>query len=116
MFFWQLPHFLAIAWMCREDYARAGLPMLSVLDTHGGVTGRQAVLWGAALIPFSQLPMLVGLTGPVYGVSALLLGAAQLAVAVAFLRHRSIANARMLFFASILYLPALWAAMVLDRT
>jgi protoheme IX farnesyltransferase len=115
MFFWQLPHFLAIAWMCREDYARAGLPMLTVIDSAGGFTGRQAVVWAATLVPFSQLPLLFGMAGAVYGVTALALGLAQLALAARFLRHRSSANARLLFFASIVYLPLLWAVMVFDR-
>jgi protoheme IX farnesyltransferase len=115
MFFWQLPHFLAIAWMYREDYARAGMPMLTVIDPHGGFTGRQAVLWAAALVPFSLLPLLLGMAGLVYGLSAFVLGVGQLVLAVRFARHRSIANARGLFFASILYLPMLWALMVLDR-
>ena len=57
MFLWQLPHFLAIAWMYRDDYARAGLPMLPVVDKRGAVTGRQAALWAAMLIPFSVLPV-----------------------------------------------------------
>jgi protoheme IX farnesyltransferase len=115
MFFWQLPHFLAIAWIYREDYARAGLPMLAVVDRHGAFTGRQALLWAAALLPFSQLPYLFGLTTGAYAVSALLLGAGQLVTAVAFARHRSIANAKRLFLASIVYLPLLWLAMVLWR-
>jgi protoheme IX farnesyltransferase len=115
MFFWQLPHFLAIAWMYREDYARAGMPMLTVIDLHGGFTGRQAVLWAASLLPFSLLPLLLGMSGLVYAGAALLLGLAQVTMAARFARHRSIANARGLFFASIIYLPLLWAAMVLDR-
>jgi heme o synthase len=115
MFFWQLPHFLAIAWMYREDYARAGLPMLAVVDKHGAFTGRQATLWAAALLPFSQLPFLFGMTTALYAVGALVLGAGQLATAFAFARHRSIANARRLFFASIVYLPLLWLLMVLGR-
>jgi protoheme IX farnesyltransferase len=115
MFFWQLPHFLAIAWMYREDYARAGMPMLTVIDPHGGFTGRQAVLWAAALVPFSLLPLLFGMAGAIYGISAFVLGMGQLALAFRFARHRSIATARGLFFASIVYLPLLWALMVLDR-
>jgi protoheme IX farnesyltransferase len=111
MFFWQLPHFLAIAWMCRDDYSRAGLPMLSVLDTNGGVTGRQATLWAAALIPLSQLPVIFGLTSGVYGVGAIVLGVFQLTTAFRFARHRSTANARVLFYASIVYLPLLWVLM-----
>jgi protoheme IX farnesyltransferase len=115
MFLWQLPHFLAIAWIYRDDYARADLPMLSVVDRHGGLTGRQATVWAAALIPFSQLPFLVGLATAAYAMGALALGVAQLVLAVLFLRHRSIANARRLFYASIIYLPLLWALMVIGR-
>jgi protoheme IX farnesyltransferase len=115
MFFWQLPHFLAIAWIYREDYARAGMPMLTVIDPHGGFTGRQSMLWATSLLPFSQLPFVFGLTGPVYAVGALALGIGQLATAFRFARHRSIANARGLFYASIIYLPLLWTLMVLNR-
>jgi protoheme IX farnesyltransferase len=115
MFFWQLPHFLAIAWMCRDDYARAGLPMLSVVDPHGAFTGRQATLWAAALVPLGQLPVLFGLTSAVYGVGAAVLGVLQLAMAFRFARHRSTANARALFYASIIYLPLLWLLMVVAR-
>jgi protoheme IX farnesyltransferase len=115
MFAWQLPHFLSIAWLYREDYARAGLPMLSVLDRDGRVTGRQAALWAAMLVPVSLLPFLFGLATPVYAIGALVLGLLQLSVAVGFARHRSLANARRLFYASILYLPLLWALMALAR-
>jgi protoheme IX farnesyltransferase len=116
MFLWQMPHFLAIAWMYREDYARAGMPMLSVIDPYGAFTGRQALLWAASLVPFGLLPFLLGMTTGVYAIGALVLGLVQLALAVAFARHRSIANARTLFFASIIYLPLLWILMVLART
>jgi protoheme IX farnesyltransferase len=115
MFLWQMPHFLAIAWMYREDYARAGMPMLSVIDSNGAFTGRQALLWAASLVPFGLLPFLIGMTTGVYAIGALVLGLAQLTLAVAFARHRSIANARTLFFASIVYLPLLWTLMVLAR-
>ena len=115
MFFWQLPHFLAISWMCRDDYARAGLPMLSVVDRHGGMTGRQTALWAAALIPVSQLPYLVGLATMEYAVGATLLGIAQFALALRFARHRSLANARILFLASVVYLPLLWLLMTFSR-
>jgi heme o synthase len=115
MFLWQLPHFLAIAWMHREDYARAGMPMLSVVDPNGAFTGRQALLWAASLVPFGILPFLLGMTTALYAVGALLLGLGQFALAAAFARHRSIANARTLFFASIVYLPLLWMLMVLAR-
>jgi protoheme IX farnesyltransferase len=116
MFIWQLPHFLAIAWIYREDYARAGLPMLAVVDRQGGLTGRQALLWAATLIPFSLLPAALQLTGSAYAVGALVLGLMQLAVAVRFALRRTDPNARALFYASITYLPLLWMLMVLDRT
>jgi protoheme IX farnesyltransferase len=115
MFVWQLPHFLAIAWLCREDYARAGLPMLSVLDRDGGLTGRQALLWAATLVPFSLLPAAMHLTGIAYAMGAVVLGIIQLALALRFALRRTDANARALFYASITYLPLLWILMVLDR-
>jgi heme o synthase len=115
MFLWQLPHFLAIAWMCRDDYARANLPMLSVVDRDGRMTGRQAVLWSATLIPISELPFLLNMTGPLYAVSALVLGLAMLALAFRFLVHRSHEHARALFLGSIIYLPLLWIVMVVGR-
>jgi protoheme IX farnesyltransferase len=114
-FLWQMPHVLAIAWIYREDYARAGMPVLPVIDRLGGLTGRQATLWAATLIPFSELPFLIGLTDAVYAVGGLVLGIAQLGTAVRFLRHRSEVNARVLFYASITYLPLLWVLMVLGK-
>ena len=107
MFLWQLPHFLAIAWMCRDDYARAKMPMLSVVDTDGSMTGRQAVVYAAALVPISVTPMLFGLAGRAYGIGALVLGMTLVAVAVGFAVQRSRENARMLFLATITYLPLL---------
>ena len=74
LFFWQLPHFLAIAWMYRADYAQAGFPMLPVIEPDGASTARQAVLWSAALVPLSLVPSALGLTGLVYAVGALALG------------------------------------------
>ena len=115
MFLWQLPHFLAIAWMYREDYARARLPMLPVVDPNGRMTARQAVLWAATLIPVSELPFLLGLTGPLYAAFAIVLGLAMLALAFKFLLRRTDANARALFYGSITYLPLLWLVMTLAR-
>jgi protoheme IX farnesyltransferase len=115
MFLWQLPHFLSISWLYRADYARAGLKMLSVVDTSGGMTGRQATLWAATLIVFSLLPAAVGLTYPYYGVGAFVLGTAQLVVATRFALKRSEANARALFYTSITYLPLLWTLMAFAR-
>lgn len=115
LFFWQLPHFLAIAWLCREDYARGGFPMLPVLDPEGIRTGRQAVLYGAALIPVSLLPSLLGLLGTVYFVGALVFGLVYLGFAFGFARSRSNPGARRLMLASLVYFPALLLVMLLDR-
>jgi len=116
MFLWQLPHFLAIAWMCRDDYARAQLPMLSVIDRDGAMTGRQAVLWAATLLPFSQLPFVIGMANGTYGIGAIVLCLGFLAAAVQFARKRTDANARHLFYASIIYLPLLWVLMAVGRS
>ena len=115
MFLWQLPHFLAIAWIYRLDYARAGLPMLPVIDPHGGMTGRQAALWAATIVPASELPFLIGIANHVYAIGALMLGLAQLAMAVRFAMRRTDTNARALFYASITYLPLLWLLMAAGR-
>jgi protoheme IX farnesyltransferase len=115
LFFWQMPHFLAIAWLCREDYASGGFPMLPVIDPGGGWTGRQTILYGSALVPVSLLPSLLGLTGLVYFMGALFLGLVYLGFGVAFARRRSTAAARRLMFASLLYLPAVLLVMLLDR-
>ena len=115
MFLWQMPHFLAIAWMCREDYARAKMPMLSVVDTDGSMTGRQAVVYAAALVPVSVAPMLFGMAGRAYGIGALVLGITLVAVAVGFAFNRSRENARMLFLATITYLPLLLILMAFSR-
>src|SRR5690606_19096048 len=116
MFYWQLPHFIAIAWMYREDYARAGMPMISVIDPTGGLSGRQALLWSVALIPFGLLPFVLGMTGGLYAGGATARGLALVGLAAAFAGHRSIAKARALFFASIIYLSVLMGLMVLART
>ncbi len=88
MFLWQLPHFLAIAWMYREDYARAGFPMLPVLEPDGRSTGRQAVVYAAALVPLSLAPTLMGMTGEIYFGGALVLGLAFLWLTLQFARTR----------------------------
>jgi protoheme IX farnesyltransferase len=115
MFIWQLPHFLAIAWIYREDYGRAGMPMLPVIDHTGAMTGRQMVLWAATLIPVSVLPTVVSLASQVYGVGVLVLGIAQFALTVRFAFSRTKANARAVFYASIIYLPLLWALMAFAK-
>jgi heme o synthase len=113
--FWQLPHFLAIAWMYREEYAKAGFKMLPVIDPQGHRTGRQAVTHTLGLLPVSLCPFLFHVTGPVYLVGALVLGLAFLWFAIQFARHMTIPRARQLFFVSILYLPLLLVMMVLDK-
>jgi protoheme IX farnesyltransferase len=115
MFLWQLPHFLAIAWMCRDDYARAQLPMLSVIDTDGRMTGRQALVWAAALVPVSLLPSIVGLATPVYAAGALVLGFAFTALAAFFAARPTTDAARLLFLGSITYLPLLWILMAMTK-
>ena len=115
LFLWQMPHFLAIAWLCRDDYERAGFPMLTVQDTSGRRTARQVVLYGAALVPVSLMPAVLGLLGGVYFAGALALGLAYLGAGVIFARRRTMLGARWLMFASILYLPAVLLAMLLDR-
>ena len=114
-FFWQMPHFLAIAWIYRDDYAAAGIPLLPVLEPDGRGTGRQALLYAAALWPVSLMPALVGLAGVSYSVLATALGFAFIALAARFAQHRSMATARRLFLFSVIYLPLLWGALVADR-
>jgi protoheme IX farnesyltransferase len=116
LFLWQLPHFLAIAWMYREDYARAGFPMLPVIEPDGRSTARQSVLYAAALLPLSLAPTLVGITTTTYFVAALLLTLGFLALTLQFARTRSVGDARRVFFGSILYLPVLWMLMIAGRT
>src|SRR5687767_10673539 len=116
LFLWQLPHFLAIAWMYREDYARAGFPMLPVIEPDGRSTARQAVVYAAALLPVALAPTLVGMSGPVYFGGALVLTLLFLVMSIRFGLTRAVRDARRLFFASIIYLPILWALMIVDRT
>ncbi|MBA3297160.1 MAG: protoheme IX farnesyltransferase [Acidobacteria bacterium] len=116
LFLWQLPHFLAIAWMYREDYARAGFPMLPVIEPDGRSTARQAVLYAAALLPMSLAPTLIGMTTSAYFVGALILTLLFLGLAIRFAMTRSVADARRLFFGSITYLPLLWILVIAGRT
>ena len=115
LFFWQLPHFLAIAWIYREEYARAGFVMLPVVDPQGQRTGRQAVSHTLGLLPVSLCPFLFKLAGPIYLLGALVLGLGFLWFAIQFSRHLTIQRARQLFYASILYLPLLLGLMVFDK-
>lgn len=115
LFLWQVPHFLALAWLYREDYSRAGFPILTVLDSAGTQTARQAMVYAAVLIPLSVIPTVAGLAGSVYFVGALILGFAFFACALALWRRRDVKQARRLFFASLVYLPALATLLCWDR-
>jgi len=113
--FWQIPHFFAIAWIYREDYARAGFVMLPNVDTDGRRTGQQTVGHALALMMASLAPFAFKMAGQVYLAGAIILGAGFLFCAAQFSRRLNLASARILFLASILYLPLLLAAMVWDK-
>jgi len=115
VFLWQIPHFLAIAWMCRDDYGRANIPMLPVVEPDGVSTAAQVVTYTAALIPVSLLPALSGIAGMPYGAAALVLGVAFMPLAVRFARARDTSSARRLFLGSVIYLPLIWTAMLLNH-
>jgi protoheme IX farnesyltransferase len=115
LFLWQLPHFLAIAWIFRDDYRRGGFPMLPVVDPDGRATGHQVALYCAALVPVSLLPTLLGLTGPTYFFGALVLGVGFLAFGLRMARHRRGREARGVLLASVTYLPLLLALLIIDR-
>src|SRR5262249_25334007 len=107
LFLWQMPHFLAIAWIHRADYERAGLRLLPAIDPEGGMTGRLMVWYCLALLAASLTPFVLGGGGPVYLAGALLFGVGFLTCTAAFARHRSVARARAVLRASLIYLPAL---------
>jgi len=115
LFFWQIPHFLAIAWMYRDEYAKAGFVMLPNVDPEGDRTGRQAVSHTLGLLTVSLLPFLFQVTGRIYLAGALALGVAFVVFAVLFSRELTLRRARQLFFTSILYLPLLMGLMVFDK-
>lgn len=115
LFLWQLPHFLAIAWIFRDDYRLGGFPMLPVVDPDGEATGRQVALYCAALVPVSLIPTFLGLTGPIYFFGALLLGLGFLASGLMMAMHRRGKEARHVLLASVTYLPLLLALLVVDR-
>jgi protoheme IX farnesyltransferase len=116
LFFWQIPHFLAIAWIYRDEYARAGLKMLPVVDVRGGITGRQMILYSLALIPISVVPALLRSAGPFYLAGAMLLGTVFLFTTLRFYRNRSLEQARRVLHASLIYLPALLVLLLLDSS
>ncbi|HLS29036.1 MAG TPA: heme o synthase [Opitutales bacterium] len=116
LFAWQIPHFLAIAWMYRKDYAAVSFPMLTVIDPSGKRAARHAFLYCALLLLISTLPYFLGFSTLLYFVPALLLGADFLRKTIAFMREKDRdPAARKLFFASLLYLPLLLGFLVVDR-
>jgi protoheme IX farnesyltransferase len=115
LFVWQFPHFYAIAWMYREDYARGGIRMLPVIEPDGESTARRIVACSLLLIPVSVVPRLLGMTGSLYAAVAIPAGLVLLYFGVRLGRERSLAGARHVLVASVLYLPAVLTVMVLDR-
>jgi len=114
LFFWQFPHFYAIAWICKEDYSRAGFKMLSVVEPDGKSTGRQVVLNCLLLLPFSLLLTPLELTGKIYFVGALILGLYYLGTGIKMANSHSIISARRVLKASVYYFPALLLVIILD--
>ncbi len=115
LFLWQVPHFLAIAWIYRDEYARAGLRMLPTVDPDGRLTARNMVTYCLALLPASMGPALLGEAGLVYLTGALALGLVFLASALGFRRRHSPRQARLVLWASLAYLPGLFALLLADR-
>jgi heme o synthase len=115
LFLWQFPHFYSIAWMYRDDYARAGIRMLPVVEPDGRSTARQIVLYGIALIPVSLVPSLLGMSGRIYLAGALLLGLWFLYSGVRVALERSLVRARNVLITSVFYLPLIYGLMLLDR-
>lgn len=115
LFLWQFPHFLAIAWMYREDYSRAGILMLPVVEPDGRVTAQQIVVYTVMLIPVSLLPTILGMSGKVYFYGAIVLGLLFLYSSVRAAFSLSRQQARRLLLASVLYLPLLFILMVLNK-
>ena len=113
-FLWQFPHFLAIAWVHREDYARGGFRMLPLVDPTGAITGRQAAFHALALIPAGLLPTAIGLAGNVYFIGAMILGIYYLIDSIKFWMNISDQSARKLMRASFLYLPAIVLLLLLN--
>jgi len=115
LFLWQHPHFFALAWMYKQDYAEGGYKMLPVIDEDGALSGRLMIMFSLALIPVSLSLTLTGTTGAIYAVGALGLGLYMLAASVRFIKNRTVPQARKVFRASLVYLPALLALLMFDR-
>ncbi len=115
LFLWQFPHFYAIAWLYREDYSNAGIKMLPVVDDNGERTVRQILFYSLALIPISLVPRYLGMSGNLYLLGALLLGALYFYSGVMIARHRTRVEAKRVLLASIVYLPVLYGLMLMDH-
>jgi len=115
MFLWQVPHTLAIARLYREDYAKAGIMFLPVIEPEGSSTHRQIISHSAALLAVSLLPTLLGIAGAIYFAAAFVLGVGFITSGIALALNSTLANARRLLFASLVYLPVLLLVMALDR-
>jgi len=115
LFVWQIPHSLAIAWMYREDYARAGIRMLPVIEPDGKSTTRHIVAFASTLIPVSLFPVLLGMTGQIYFVGALVLGGCFLYYGIRVAMERTNIRARQVLLASVVYLPLIMGLLVIDR-
>ncbi len=115
VFLWQLPHFHALSWLYRDDFRKAGLPLVAVQDPDGRRTARHAVFFGAALVPVSLSPTFVGLAGTAHLVVGGVLGIGYVALALRFAVARTDARARALFLGSLIYLPALWGSLIAAR-
>jgi heme o synthase len=115
VFVWQIPHFMAIAWLYRDDFSRAGFPLLPVVEPDGRSTARQAVVFSVVLLPVSLVPYFLRLSGSAYALGAIVGGLALLMLAVSFALNRTNERARLLFLGSITYLPLLWIMLIADR-
>jgi protoheme IX farnesyltransferase len=115
MFVWQVPHSLAIAQVYRDDYARAGFRLLPVVEPDGASTARQILTYSLALVSVGMLPTLLGLAGPIYFVASIVLGFGMLAPSFRLARSAHLADARRVMFASLIYLPCLFAVMAADK-
>jgi protoheme IX farnesyltransferase len=115
MVLWQLPHFFAISWMCREDYSRAGFQMISNDDVRGDRSASQSVFFTMLLLVMAGLPAFVGVVSQIYVPIELLLGGCYVAIALQFLQKRTVRSARLLFLTSVIYLPLLLGALVMTK-
>jgi protoheme IX farnesyltransferase len=115
LFLWQFPHFLAIAWMYKDEYAKAGIKMLPVVEPEGKITARQIVIFTVLLLPVSLAPFFIGMAGMVYLIGASLLGIWFLAASIKAARAKSVEQSRKLLLVSVLYLPVIFALMVFNH-